>query len=100
MLKKLDNTIISFQYNGETRSISLKGIFIALVAFGFASIIVSAIFGIFLNGLLNLIGMIISPFAVAYLIIEFNEVIIEQLYDKICTSDTEIQDEQKGEKEN
>ncbi|MEJ6534116.1 hypothetical protein [Pseudoalteromonas lipolytica] len=99
MLKNLDSTVVSFKCGDIQKSISLKGIFILLLGFGLASALVSAIFGVFLNGILNIFAILISPLAVAYLVTEFKEPVVEFVLDKACISGVPEHEANKSEKE-
>lgn len=100
MLKNLDSTVVSFEYGDMKKSISLKGIFILLLVFGLASALVSAIFGVILTGILNIIAIVVSPLAVAFLIVEFKGPVLEFVLDKVCVSDACDAEKIKGESEN
>lgn len=100
MLKNLDSTVVSFECGDVKKSISLKGIFILLLGFGLASALVSAIFGVILTGILNIIAIVASPLAVAFLITEFKGPILEFVFDKVCISEAVDAEQGKGEEEN
>lgn len=84
MLKKLEDNHVEFSSEGKVYRISIRNILICVAFYGLATVLVFAIFSLFLSGPLAIINMLASPLFVCYLMVELETTALPMFIDKFC----------------
>ncbi|MGP5159866.1 hypothetical protein [Pseudoalteromonas prydzensis] len=84
MITNLKNTDVQITIGNNTYLITLFNLSIALYLLAAFSCVVSALFGVFLTGIMGIIAIISGPLLTFYLAYEFRAILIPIFVERLC----------------